>query len=99
MKGRETTARVCINRIAQEHLRQHEDLAARGEERLDGDRRNTRPRKRPEDPGVRREKAVQLRRQRAGHLGDVRKKYRVVKELLNEDIVIETINRELPSYE
>ena len=99
MQGRETTARVSINRTDQQQLRQHEDLAALGEEHLDGDRRNTRVRRRPEDPGVRREKAVQLRRQRAGHLGDVKKKFQVVKQLLNDDIDLETINRELQSYE
>ena len=99
MQGRETTARVSINRTDQQQLRQHEDLVALGEEHLDGDRRNTRVRRRPEDPGVRREKAVQLRRQRAGHLGDVKKKFQVVKQLLNDDIDLETINRELQSYE
>lgn len=36
-----------------------------------------------EDPDVRQEKAVQLRKQRAGQFGDVRKKFHVAKELLN----------------
>ena len=38
--------------------------------------------------GSRREKAVQLRRQRAGHLGDVRKKFHAVKALLNDDTTL-----------
>ena len=95
MPGRENTARFSIYRTAQEHLRQYEDVTALGEERFDGDRRNTRPRRRPEDPGVRREKAAQLRRQRADNIADVREKFHVVKELLNDDIDLETINREL----
>ena len=52
-----------------------------------------------DEQNIRRERALQLRRQRAGHLGDVRKKCSAVKELLNEDTNIEVLNREVESYE
>ena len=82
MQGRETTARVSKTRTAQQQLRQHESLAALGEEHLDGDRRTTRVRRRPEDPGLRSEQVVQLRRQRAVMLVTLRKKFQVVNPLM-----------------
>jgi hypothetical protein len=60
---------------------------------------NTRLDVRLDEQNIRRERALQLRRQRAGHLGDVRKKCSAVKELLNEDTNIEVLNREVESYE
>ena len=60
---------------------------------------NTRLDVRLDEQNIRRERALQLRRQRAGHLGDVRKKFSAVKELLNEDTNIEVLNREVESYE
>ncbi len=93
-----------IDRTAQERVSRHEDdvralsevLHDRGYGR---DRRDRQSSRRIEDTDVRRERALQLRRSRAGHLGDVRKKYHVVKELLNDGANFETISRELQNYE
>ncbi|CAB3984662.1 Hypothetical predicted protein [Paramuricea clavata] len=60
---------------------------------------NTRLDARLDEQNIRRERALQLRRQRAGHLGDVRNKFSAVKELLNEDTNIEVLNREVENYE
>lgn len=44
------------------------------------------------DESIRREKAVQLKCQRAGHLGDVRRKLRQVQKLIQDN------SRELREY-
>ena len=61
--------------------------------------RQLRERKEEVDEGVRRERAWQLRKQRSGHLGDVRKKFIRVKELFNKDIDFETLKKEVEAYE
>jgi hypothetical protein len=52
---------------------------------------NTRLDVRLDEQNIRRERALQLRRQRAGHLGDVRNTFSSVKELLNQDTNIEVL--------